>query len=77
MPDFLNDRERLADLQLIDEDPPSQEQDLQEAYSDGYADAIDDAVLLVKALVRATKTGSPLRHGDMLKLQRALEAKAN
>ena len=66
----------LEDIQLIDEDPPSVEADLQEAYADGYADAIDDCVLCVKALVKATNRGQALRHADMLKLERTLAAKA-
>ena len=64
------------DIDLVDLDPPTVEEDLQTAYADGYADAIDDCVLCVKALVKATNRGQALRHADMLKLERTLAAKA-
>lgn len=65
------------DIDLVDLDPPTVEEDLQTAYADGYADAIDDCVLCVKALVKATNRGQALRHADMLKLERTLASKAD
>ena len=70
------------EFDYIDEDPveaPTETtlDDVHTAYADGYADAIDDCVLCVKALVKATNRGQALRHADMLKLERTLAAKAD
>lgn len=66
----------MDDYDLIDEDPLPEpdSSDLEQAYADGRSDALELAVGCIRACVRKLRQGGEMRHKDLLKLQRDVEA---
>lgn len=48
--------------------------DVHEAYVDGYNDALDFAIVLVKAAAKQCRKGGELRHAEVQNLLKSLEA---
>lgn len=51
-------------------------EDVHEAYQDGYNDALDHAIVLIKAAVKQCRKGGELRHAEVQQLLKSVEVLA-
>lgn len=61
------------ELDLIEDDPIVERRDLDEAYYEGFDDATDMAIGLVKKALKQVRSGGELRHKEVQDLLKALE----